>query len=157
MSKPNEENTPPSEQPTVGLVKDTPSTTSGVSGDSFGDYLLVGELGRGGMGVVFKAFEPNLGRYVALKMILSGTLSGEDELTRFRYEASSAARLHHPNIVKVHRVGVHEGRHFFSMDLIEGSSLAQQMDSLRAEFCAVRRVTARNRASNSRVEKVFGR
>ena len=127
MSSPNEEKTSPSQQPTVGVVGNSTSTSSGGSGDSFGDYLLVCELGRGGMGVVFKAFEPNLGRHVALKMILSGTLSGEDELTRFRYEASSAARLHHPNIVKVHRVGVHEGRHYFAMDYIEGPSLSQRL------------------------------
>ncbi len=127
MSSPSEENQPQSEQPTVGLTEGTASTSSGVSGDRFGDYLLVGELGRGGMGVVFKAFEPNLGRYVAIKMILSGTFSGEDELTRFRYEASAAARLHHPNIVKVHRVGIHEGRHFFAMDYIEGQSLSQRL------------------------------
>ena len=127
MSSPREENTPPSEKPTVGLATAASAAASTPPGESFGDYLLVCELGRGGMGVVFKAFEPNLGRHVALKMILSGKLSGEDELARFRYEASSAARLHHANIVKVHRVGVHEGRHYFAMDYIEGPSLSQRL------------------------------
>jgi serine/threonine-protein kinase len=95
--------------------------------ERFGDYVLLGELGRGGMGVVYKAFEPDLGRHVAVKMILSGALSGAGDLHRFHAEASAAARLQHPHIVKVHRVGVHEGRHFFSMDYIAGTSLAHKL------------------------------
>src|SRR5262249_58540029 len=96
-------------------------------GESFGDYVLLGELGRGGMGVVYKAFEPELGRYVAVKMILSGALSTPADLQRFHTEASAAARLQHPHIVKVHRVGACDGRHYFAMDLIEGQSLAQRL------------------------------
>jgi serine/threonine protein kinase len=97
------------------------------TGDRFADFILLNELGRGGMGVVYRAFEPDLGRHVALKMILSGNLSGEQELARFDIEAKAAARLSHPNIVKVHRVGVHGEQHYFSMDLIEGVSLAQKL------------------------------
>jgi hypothetical protein len=96
-------------------------------GERFGDYVLLGELGRGGMGVVYKAFEPDLGRHVAVKMILSGALSTPADLQRFHAEASAAARLQHPHIVKVHRVGAHEGRHFFAMDLIDGQSLAGRL------------------------------
>src|SRR5262249_14760333 len=67
------------------------------------------------------------GRYVAVKMILSGALSTPADLQRFHAEASAAARLQHPHIVKVHRVGVHDDRHFFAMDLIDGQSLAARL------------------------------
>jgi hypothetical protein len=96
-------------------------------GEKFGDYVLLGELGRGGMGVVYKAFEPELGRHVALKMILSASLSDHDDLQRFHVEASAAARLQHSHIVKVHRVGTCGDRHYFSMDYIDGQSLAQRV------------------------------
>jgi hypothetical protein len=104
-----------------------PSSGQPTPGERFGDFVLLSELGRGGMGVVYKAFEPTLGRHVAVKMILSGTLSGEGELQRFHAEASAAARLQHPHIVKVHRVGVQDERHYFSMDFIDGPSLAQRL------------------------------
>jgi hypothetical protein len=97
--------------------------------ERFGDYELRGELGRGGMGVVYRAYEPALRRLVALKMVLPGVAADEAELARFQSEAAAAARLHHPNIVSVHRVGAHEGRHFYSMDLVEGPSLAQRLEA----------------------------
>ncbi len=117
------------DQPTIRFDGDVPAAAAapGVASERFGDYVLEGELGRGGMGVVYKAFEPGLGRHVALKMILSGALSGPGELQRFHTEASAAARLQHPNIVQVHAVGAHDGRHFYSMDYIAGSSLAQRL------------------------------
>src|SRR5579872_779703 len=113
------------EPPTMGLAHVEASTEPMPS--CFGDYELLAELGRGGMGVVFKARELALNRLVAIKMILPGALPDDTELQRFRTEASATAHLHHPNIVTVHRVGVQEGRHFYSMDLIEGSSLAQRV------------------------------
>jgi serine/threonine-protein kinase len=119
--------TPESSTPaTIAYPAAQPSAQPG-SGERFGDFVLLGELGRGGMGVVYKAFEPTLGRHVAVKMILSGALSGEGELQRFHAEASAAARLQHPHIVKVHRVGVQDERHYFSMDYIDGPSLAQRL------------------------------
>ncbi|MFO0844023.1 MAG: serine/threonine-protein kinase [Gemmataceae bacterium] len=90
-----------------------------------GDYLLLGEVGRGGMGVVYKALEVGLDRVVAVKMVLAGNLPQEEELARFHTEASAAARLQHPNIVKVHRVGAQGDRHYYAMDFIDGRSLAQ--------------------------------
>jgi hypothetical protein len=95
----------------------------------FGDYELLAEIGRGGMGVVFRAYEPALGRFVALKMMQPGALPDENDVRRFQREAASAAKLRHPHIVTVHRVGVQDGRHFFSMDLIEGPSLSQRLAS----------------------------
>ena len=96
-------------------------------GAPFGEYELLGELGRGGMGVVFKARDTSLNRIVAIKMILPGALPGKAELQRFHTEAEAAARLQHSNIVSVHRVGIIDGRPFYSMDYIEGPSLAQRL------------------------------
>jgi serine/threonine-protein kinase len=90
-------------------------------------YDVVGELGRGGMGVVYKARQKGLNRWVALKMILGGAHAGGERLARFRLEAESVARLQHPNIVQVYEVGEHDGLPFFSLEFVDGGTLDQKV------------------------------
>lgn len=90
-------------------------------------YQILGELGRGGMGVVYKALQDGLGRTVALKMILAGQHASEMAVTRFLSEAQAVAQLQHPNIVQIHAVGEHEGMPYFSLEYIEGGTLAQRI------------------------------
>ncbi len=94
----------------------------------FGRYTEIEYLGHGGMGVVYKAFDQELKRVVALKMTLPGHLMTPDDVRRFRVEAQSMAKLKHPNIVRVHDVGEHEGRPFLSMELVEDRSLDEHLD-----------------------------
>jgi serine/threonine protein kinase len=110
--------------------EDTPALGQGSRAARFGDYELLRQIGRGGMGVVYEARQGSLNRTVALKMILGGDLASAAAARRFQVEAEAAAKLDHPNIVAVHEFGEHEGLPFFSMQLIEGAGLDRQMGAL---------------------------
>ena len=93
------------------------------SGSRLGDFEIIAEIGRGGMGVVYRARQISLGREVALKVLPGYARYGQRAVQRFRVEAQAAARLHHTNIVAVHAQGEHDGQYFYAMELVDGVGL----------------------------------
>ena len=112
--------------PTAGGV--TPPGVRAHAPPEVPGYEVFGELGRGGMGVVYRAREVRLNRPVALKMILAGPHAGPEAVARFLAEAKAAAQLQHPNIVQIHAIGDHDGRPFLALEYVDGGSLADGLD-----------------------------
>jgi WD40 repeat protein/serine/threonine protein kinase len=113
----------------TGAYESLPS--SGRRLDRLGDYRILRQVGRGGMGVVYEAEQESLGRHVALKVLSADALLDPQRLQRFRREARAAARLHHTNIVPVFGVGEGEGRHYYVMQFIQGQGLNEVLTELR--------------------------
>lgn len=108
----------------------------------FGDYEILGELGRGGMGVVYRARQISLNRPVALKMIRAGVLADAEDLRRFQNEVEAVALLDHPGIVPVYEVGELDGQRYFSMKLIEGGGIGDRLEAFRDDPRAAARLVA---------------
>jgi serine/threonine protein kinase len=120
---------------------------------SLNDLEIRGELGHGGMGIVYRAWDPTLKREVALKKIRGGTLATPDQVRRFYREAQAAARLFHPNIVPIYSMGLHGGEHCFTMLLLTGGNLEQNKQRFQEARGAVRLVEKVARAVQAAHEK----
>ena len=125
----------------IDLVQDvatqirSPNVTRSVlPSQTLGDFSILREIGRGGMGVVYEAEQLSLGRAVALKVLPFAAMLDEKQLQRFKNEAKAAATLNHPNIVPVHFVGTERSVHFYAMQLIDGLSLADIIDATQKKL-----------------------
>ncbi len=113
---------------TRGLPRDAAAAAGAGPLPHIPSYEVLGELGRGGMGIVYQVRQSRPGRMVALKMISAAAGAGTDELARFCTEAEALARLQHPNIVQIHEVGEHQGQPYLVLELVDGESLARKLN-----------------------------
>src|SRR5262249_11188340 len=116
-----------------------PKSHLGSGVHQLGDYELLEEIARGGMGIVYRGRQVSLDRIVAVKLLLFGPRAGSEFVQRFRTEATTAGSLQHANIVAIHEVGIHQGEHYLVMDLVAGRSLA---DIVRAGPLPARRAAS---------------
>jgi serine/threonine protein kinase len=131
---------------------EAPSQPVPAGGRSFGDYELLDQIGRGGMGIIYKARQVTLNRLVALKMIRAAEFASPTLIQRFHLEAEAAANLHHPNIVPIYETGEHQGEHFFSMALVDGFGLDRYITS--AGFCFERKASEDTPSVRARQEQI---
>jgi WD40 repeat protein/serine/threonine protein kinase/tetratricopeptide (TPR) repeat protein len=115
----------------TGPYESGPALAAGKKMERLGDYRILREVGRGGMGIVYEAEQESLGRHVALKVLPAHSLLDPRRLQRFQREARAVARLHHTNIVPVYGVGEHDGLHYYVMQFIQGQGLDEVLTELR--------------------------
>jgi serine/threonine protein kinase len=126
-----------------------PAAADRLQGTPLGDFQIIREIGRGGMGVVYEAEQLSLGRRVALKVLPFAAALDSKQLQRFKTEAQAAAQLHHTNIVPVYAVGVERGLHFYAMQLIQGTDLAEFIAELRSQETSGRDAPPRRKAEST--------
>ena len=138
----------------VGLLRgkqatpseDSPHVHLPTERQQLGDYRIIKEIGRGGMGVVYEARQLSLDRTVALKVLPMAAFLDDRQLRRFKNEALAAASLQHPSIVSVHGVGCERSVHFYAMDLIHGSDLAEVIRELHHPRATAKDIPSENRS-----------
>jgi WD40 repeat protein/serine/threonine protein kinase len=112
----------------IRVLPNASSTTIALDRSEISGLEILAELGRGGMGVVYKAWQPGLNRFVAVKLILAGRAANESDLVRFRTEAEAIARVDHPGVVHIYSLGEQHGCPYYTMEFVDGGSLAQKLD-----------------------------
>jgi len=145
-----------SNQADLGPILAKPHSALGVKFHCFGDYELLEEIARGGMGLVFRARQVNLNRLVALKLILGGRVASPAIVKRFQVEAEAAAGLRHPHIVAVYEIGELQGHHYYSMEFVDGTGLDRKIatykvPSVKALKSEDRSVAQRNQTRLARL------
>src|SRR5438105_2723827 len=119
---------PPPKRVVSCVAAEAPAAAVGARFPLVPGYDILAEIGRGGMGVVYKAWQSGLKRFVALKMIQPAPAPALEVIRRLRAEAEAAARLQHPNVVQIHEVGTLDGLPFLAMEYVDGGSLAERLD-----------------------------
>jgi serine/threonine protein kinase len=139
-----------------GAADGAPEIGEALPANPLGDFQIIREIGRGGMGVVYEALQLSLGRSVALKVLPFAATFDSRHLDRFHREAKAAAQLHHTNIVPVYAVGVERGVHFYAMQLIEGQSLATLIHQIKRQETAKQETKGKNPASGTGASEAVG-